>query len=201
MDRLQSVQALAIRQVKEWGEIVTGFETRNRYSVSDPATGSEVYFAAEEAGSMLARILLKGLRPFHIAVLTPGGGPAFHIRRPFRFFFHEAAISGTDEGPLGTIVREFSVLRRIYTICDADGSEVCRLFGPILRPWTFKIEINGTEAGKIVKKWSGLLKEGFSDADNFAVEFPPQLPPKARALVLGAVFLIDFVHFENKGNG
>lgn len=54
--------------------------------------------------------------------------------------------------------------------------------------------------GKITKKWSGLLKEGFTDADNFGVTFPNDWPNEQKALFLGAVFLIDFVHFEDKGN-
>ena len=42
--------------------------------------------------------------------------------------------------------------------------------------------------------------EGFTDADNFGVMFPAEWDVRLKALFLGAVFLIDFVHFENKGN-
>ncbi len=53
----------------------------------------------------------------------------------------------------------------------------------------------------IQKKWSGLLKEGFTDADNFGVTFPSEWPQSSgRRWRAGAVFLIDFVHFEDKGN-
>ena len=49
--------------------------------------------------------------------------------------------------------------------------------------------------------WSaGLLKEGFTDADNFGVTFPSDWPIESKTLALAAVFLIDLVHFENKGN-
>ena len=41
------------------------------------------------------------------------------------------------------------------------------------------------------------MKEGFTDADNFGVEFPNEWDIRLKALFLGAVFLIDFVHFEN----
>ena len=33
MERLESLNALAIQQKKEWGEIITNFETKNRYVV------------------------------------------------------------------------------------------------------------------------------------------------------------------------
>ncbi len=100
---------------------------------------------------------------------------------------------------MGSIQRRFSVLRRIYSVSDASGQEMFQLFGPILHPWTFEIRKNGMEYGKITKKWSGLLKEGFTDADNFGVSFPTGGDINVKSLVLGAVFLIDFVHFENKG--
>ena len=59
---------------------------------------------------------------------------------------------------------------------------------------------DGVEVGRISKKWGGAMKEVFTDADNFGVQFPAEWEPPLKALFLGAVFLIDFVHFENKGN-
>ena len=72
MERLSSISCLVVSQQKEWGEIITGFETRNRYAISDNS-GSRLYLAAEEAGSTLLRWFLKALRPFTIAVLTEDG--------------------------------------------------------------------------------------------------------------------------------
>ena len=201
MDTLATTSGLVVRQIKEWGEILTPFETRNRYSVSDATTDAELGFAAEEAGSMIMRSLLKSWRPFRIAVLDKAGQTLLSIRRPFRFYFHEAEVRGTGDAPLGTIVRQFSVIRRIYSVLDPNGVEVCRLFGPLLRPWTFNVMVHGTESGQIRKKWGGLLKEGFTDADTFGVTFPPQFDARLRGLILGAVFLIDFVHFEDQGGG
>ncbi len=197
MEKLASANGLVVRQVKEWGEILTPFETRNKYAVSDATSGDEIYFCAEEAGSSLVRTILKAMRPFRLSVLSSGGQPVLTITRPFRFYFHEAEIA--DPGsrvPLGKVLRQFSLVRRIYSVIDSSGTEICQIFGPMLRPWTFNILVNGAEFGQIQKKWSGLLKEGFTDADNFGVTFPPQFGSRQRALILGAVFLIDFAHFE-----
>ncbi len=54
MESLASISSLIVNQKKEWGEILTGFETKNKYLISDE-TGRELYFAAEEAGSTLMR--------------------------------------------------------------------------------------------------------------------------------------------------
>ena len=42
-------------------------------------------------------------------------------------------------------------------------------------------------------------KESFTDADNFGITFPKGIDLSQKAVLLGAVFLIDFVHFENSG--
>ena len=196
MEKLASANGLVVRQVKEWGEILTSFETRNRYAVSDATSGDEIYYCAEEAGSGLVRTILKAKRPFRLSVLSSGGQAILTITRPFRFYFHKVEIANPGQVPLGRVLRQFSLVRRIYAVIDSNGTEICQIFGPILRPWTFKILVNGTEFGQIQKKWSGLLKEGFTDADNFGVTFPPQFDTRQRALILGAVFLIDFAHFE-----
>lgn len=199
MERLAAVSGLVVGQMKEWGEILTGFETANRYAVSD-ASGAPLYQAAEEAGNLLLRWFLKALRPFTLRVIDDDQQTVIQVNRPFRFFFHRAEISDGQGQPLGAIQRRFAILRRVYSVLDASGSEVLELFGPILHPWTFQIRQNGVEQGKITKKWSGLLKEGFTDADNFGVVFPAAWEVELKAVLLGAVFLIDFAHFENKGN-
>ena len=199
MELLDAVSGLVISQKKEWGEIFTGFETKNKYVVLD-STGRELYIAFEEGGSTLIRLFLKALRPFEIKVLRFDQQPVIRVVRPFRFFFHELNVYGASGNLVGTIKREFSLIRRIYSVFDKNGRKIFQLFGPILHPWTFEIRDESREYGKITKKWSGLLKEGFTDADNFGVIFPADWPKEQKALFLGAVFLIDFVHFENKGN-
>ncbi len=199
MERLLSISSLVVSQQKEWGEILTGFETKNRYTISD-MSGRRLYLAAEKAGSMLLRWFLKALRPFTIAVLTEDGQVVLQVMRPFRFYFHRAEVVDSQGQSLGVIERRFSILRRIYSVFNSSGEEVYQLFGPILHPWTFQIRNDEGEYGKITKKWSGLLKEGFTDADNFGVMLPAAWDVKLKALFLGAVFLIDFVHFENKGS-
>jgi hypothetical protein len=61
--------------------------------------------------------------------------------------------------------------------------------------------VNGEQqVGKISKQWSGLAKEYFTDADNFGIQFPMDLDVKMKAVMIGAVFLIDFMFFERSGN-
>lgn len=194
MERLKEAGSLTVRQKKEWGEILTGFEARNRYAVYD-GSGQQVYWAAEE-GSLLARLVLKALRPFKLHILSAEGRPAINTEKPFRFYFHEISAFTPDGRLIGSVKREFSLLERKFRVMDAQGGEVCRISAQLLHPWTFKVYISGAEAGEILKNWSGLLKESFTDSDNFSVAFPSGASVDHKALLLAALFLIDIVYFE-----
>ena len=200
MEKLESVNTLVIRQEKEWPEIITDLEARNKYMVMD-ASGNPLYMAAEWEGSFFTRNMLKSLRPFTIYIMPLDGSDSTRVlalQRPFKFYLHKLEIFDRDWNLLGTIQRQFSILRRKYSVLNSSGYEVFQLFGPILHPWTFIIQIKGREVGKITKKWSGFLKEAFTKADNFGITFPVGLDATQKSLLLGAVFLIDFVHFERK---
>lgn len=199
--RLADANALIVRQNKEWGEIVTGFETKNRYQVMDP-TNNPLLNVEEMDDSFIetiSRLFLKASRPFKMKLFSLQGTELYRLTRPFRFYFHELEVYKADGTYLGHIKRQFSILRRIYTVFDKNGNEAYRLFGPFFHPWTFQINRGMSEAGEITKKWSGLTTEFFTDADNFGIIFPDGTNIDHKAILLGAVFLIDFVHFENKG--
>ncbi|PWS21442.1 hypothetical protein DKP78_23550 [Enterococcus faecium] len=54
-----------------------------------------------------------------------------------------------------------------------------------------------TQVGMISKQWTGLVREAFTDADNFGIKFPLDLDVKIKAILLGGCFLIDFMFFEH----
>ena len=65
---------------------------------------------------------------------------------------------------------------------------------PILTP-------DGDEIGKVAKQFSGVARELITDADNFSVSFPVDLDVKIKAVLFGAVFLIDMMFFEDTNDG
>jgi len=199
LHQLEETQDLVIHQVKERLEIFTGFECKNQYRVMN-GMGQQLFLAAEQGEGMselLMRWFLKAARPFTMQILTPEGLPTIILKRPFRFFFHRIEVNDRNGALLGYVQKRFSVFRRLYTVVDAAGG-ITEIVGPLFHPWTFHITMGGEPVGSITKKWSGLLTEAFTDADNFGVTFPPKASVRKKALLLGAVFLIDTVHFENK---
>ena len=60
---------------------------------------------------------------------------------------------------------------------------------------------DGDEIGKVAKQFSGVARELITDADNFSVSFPLDLDVKIKAVLFGAVFLIDMMFFEDTNDG
>ncbi len=126
-----------------------------------------------------------------------GGAPILTLKRPFRFIFHRLEVFSADGGaPIGAIEKRWSWVRRIYEITDRSGRVVATLFGPFFRPWTFEVRQNDRKVGSIVKRWTGLGTEMFTDADNFGVDFGELHDEDTKALVFAATVLVDVVHFE-----
>lgn len=198
MDQLTTADRLFVHQTIEWAEAFTNWETRNRYVIVDE-NNRELFHAAEVAGSAIVRVFLKAWRPFQI-VVADENGVALKIDRPLRCYFHEIALLDDTGRTVGSVKRRFSIFNRVYDVMDSQGRVLFELDGPLFRPWTFRILSNGQEIGLIQKKWSGLGNELFTDADRFGVSFPSSLATTEKAMLLGAVFLIDFVHFEDTGS-
>ncbi|WP_375766784.1 phospholipid scramblase family protein [Archangium gephyra] len=193
--------ALRVRQTKEWGEILTGFEGRNTYQVVGD-DGETLLYAGEVGsglGLFLLRNFLKAKRPFTMELKTTSGATVLRLRRPWRFWFSTLEVEDGEGRLLGIIQQRFRFFTRAYDVLGPGGEELAHLRGPFFRPWTFVIEEQGREVGTIAKKWSGFGKELFTDADNFGVQFDgPTRDARLRPLVVAATFLIDFVHFENR---
>jgi len=199
---IENNDRIMIKQTKEWGEILTGFETRNRYELLD-GDGNRIGNAAEEGGGIgtaLLRNFLGKCRACKIHIYDRNGEKVGRGDKPFRFFFHRMDVYEGGR-KIGAIQRKFSILNRDFTLEGPDGRELLLIRSPLFKIWTFKLLHEDKEMGRISKKWGGLLKEAFTDADTFGVEFShSDLPAEVKKLLVVAVFLIDFVCFEKSKN-
>lgn len=192
-----------IHQMHEWGEILLGFESKNRFELCDE-DGKRLGLAAEEAkgvGAWFLRNLFGRCRKASIHIYDGDGNRLGRGEKPFRWYFHRMEVFDGDT-LIGAIQRKWSLLHRKFVIENAAGEEVMEIYSPLFRIWTFKLMFREQEVGRISKKWGGLLKEMFSDADIFGVECDPSVPSEVRKVLMVATFLIDFTCFENNtGSG
>ncbi|MFO0604897.1 MAG: phospholipid scramblase-related protein [Polyangiales bacterium] len=197
--RFDDVRRLSVRQRRSWLEALTGFEQANQYTVL--ANGGGAAFVVQEQtrglGEALVRLLLGPFRPFESYVEdTRRGTVAMKLRRPFRWFLPEMEVRDADGSLMARIARRWTLVATRYDVLDAAGALIGEIHGPFFRPWTFELRAGGVLVACVRKRWSGLVSEVFTDADNFEVTFEANVPPRWKPLALAAAVLIDAAHFE-----
>ena len=194
-----------VKQRKEWTEIIVNMETRNKYDVYD-GLGMILGHVAE-AGSGLGyffrRQILGTHRGFEATLWDAVRTPILRFNRPFYWFFSDIFIQTASGEPLGSVHRRFAWFTAIYDLRTHDGQTFARVHKPFWRVWRFPI-VNGSgqEIASIVKRWGGVLREAFSSADTFQIDFGGQpWPTSYRAVILAAALTIDFDAFETQSKG
>lgn len=197
-DLFEGAETVTVSQSKEWLEIFTGFETRNRFSV-DFGGKAGALLAAEE-GNRWLRFFLGSARPYSLRVVYRDGKTALLMHAPFRFFKREIEVRTSGDKLLGTVRKRITFPHTRYDIFDASGRQIFEIARGFVKAWTFTVKQDGRDVAVIGKRWSGLGKEMFTDADRFQLQFQQVSDPVHRQILLGALFLIDLKHFEKSGD-
>jgi hypothetical protein len=196
---VQQSSEITIVQKRELAELF-GFETRNKYSIE--AGGAPFAFAAEQGKgglAFLARMFFGHWRQFEIHFFDNARQLVMRAVHPFRWFFQRLEVFAADGRPLGAIQQRWAFFSKRFEVTDASGRIVLTVNSPLWRPWTFAFERDGQELARVEKKWSGMLREAFTDADRFRVLFQShQLGLDERSLVLASGIFIDLQYFEKK---
>jgi len=194
---LSNYSELIVKQEVEHFEAFTGLETKNRYSVSTP-DGHPFLYAYEESG-LLSRMLLRKNRPLSIHVIDNDKQLVITASRLFFWVFSHLHIRDGFGREIGSLKRRFGILNRRFEVEDSTGKLIAEITGPRLRPNTFMIYKNGEEIGRVTKKWSGIGKEVFTDADTFQVQIDTSKGDKDfTMLILVTAIAIDLDFFEGK---
>lgn len=199
---LQTVGQLIIQQRYEGAELL-GFETRNKYEILDSNRNSFGFAAEQQKGvfNFLARQFLGHWRAFEIFFFDPQRRHVMTACHPFRFFFQRLEVQDAHGRFLGVIQQRFSLLSKRFDVKDSSGHPLFQIASPLWRLWTFPFFRNDQQLAIVSKKWSGLLSEGFTDKDNFHVDFLDEnLKTDERSLILASAMFIDLQYFERKAN-
>nr|CAH8853118.1 unnamed protein product [Trichobilharzia regenti] len=214
LEYLTQIDQLLVKQSKELCEIILSFETKNRYTCYN-VLGQPVYKCFEESG-FCVREFCGSSRPFLLHIVDGNNSEVILARRPFRCdcfpccsccdcCLSEIEVESPPGNIIGYVKQVYNGCYRNYHILDHNQTTVLQIHGPpyclcecIGQNIDFKITSahGAVEIGKITKKWTNVLQELFTDADNFGVTFPMDLEVRMKAVVLAAVFLIDFMYFE-----
>lgn len=189
-----------VQQVHEMAELF-GFETRNKYQILDSKKELIGYAAEQQKGILgfLFRQYLGHWRTFEVHFFNSSRQLVMVGYHPFRWFFKRIEIRDESGKYIGALQKRFAFFTKRFDVEDQSGVVVLEVASPIWRLWTFTFMGQGRMRAEVRKKWSGILFEGFTDKDNFMVDFSdPLLSETERTLVLASAVFIDLLYFETK---
>ncbi|XP_021108452.1 phospholipid scramblase 1 isoform X2 [Heterocephalus glaber] len=153
-------------------------------------------------------------RPFTLKILDNLGREVITMERPLRCTsccfpccLQEIEIQAPPGVPIGYVTQKWHPCLPKFTVQNERREDVLKIIGPCIvcsccSDIDFEIKSLDEQSvvGKISKQWSGLVREAFTDADNFGIQFPLDLDVKIKTVMLGACFLVDFMFFESTDN-
>ncbi|XP_046384282.1 phospholipid scramblase 2-like [Ischnura elegans] len=211
LEYLTTIDQITIYQKKSLLKIFTGCETRNKFTLVNNL--GQIIYEAEEESDCLIRFCFGRIRPYEMEVRDNHGNRIIHIYRRlacdsclFPCYLQKIEVSSADGAVLGTVEQEWSICIPKFTIRDISGNVILRLRGPCITSSCCCQDVvfdllsadGETEVGHVSKQFSGVITELFTDADRFGVQFPIDLDVRVKAVVLGAVFLINSMFFERR---
>jgi len=218
LEYLTKLDHVFIKQKTSMLEVFTGFECANKYKILNNQ-GQQCYYAFEES-NWCCRQCCGSQRKFKMVITDNNKDVVLTIKRPFKWLAgpssswcacikacaDEVKIEDKHGKTLGYVRQHCSFWKPHYSILDDDKDEKFEIIGPCCPchgcgdSIDFPISKKGDKdkvVANIGKKWSGFAKEMFTDSDNFGVSFPLDMDVKLKATIMGAVFLIDFMYFED----
>jgi uncharacterized protein YxjI len=193
-----SQNKLMIKQKVEALEIFTDFETANRYEILDESGNQILFYAYEESNFFLNQIL-GTRRPTKIIIIDKDKKPQFILERPFYFLKADCTIKSPGGEVIGYIKQKKWFMHHIsFDIYDKNNQLLFTCSAKMPHFWTFNIFMNQNKVAQILKKWSGIGREAFTDSDTFLVDFGSVTDQNLKQILLAAAFVIDLRVFERK---
>ncbi|XP_012660372.1 phospholipid scramblase 1-like [Otolemur garnettii] len=208
LEYLSQIDMVLIHQKLEVLEAISGFETNNIYEIQN-SFGQRIYFATE-ATPCCTRLCCGPARPFTLRIIDNMRREVITLERPLRCSscccpccLQEVEVQAPPGVPVGYVTQTWHPCLPKFAVQNEQRQDVLKIKGPCIPCGCFAdvdFEVTSLDekivVGKITKKWSQMLREALTDADNFAVQFPIDLDVKMKAVMLGACFLVDFMFFE-----
>ncbi|KAM6909346.1 phospholipid scramblase 2-like isoform 2-T4 [Xenentodon cancila] len=211
LEYLTQIDQILIHQKVELLEAFIGFETNNQYEIKN-SLGQKIYMAKEK-NDCCTRNCCGSLRSFDMKIKDNMDREVIRLIRPFRCVscwcpccLQEMEVQAPPGTTVGYVQQNWHPFVPKFSILGANKETLMKLEGPCFACnccGDVNFELKGKDGdqtiGRICKQWSGLLKEVFTDTDNFGIQFPLDLDVKMKAVLMGACFLIDFMFFEKVG--
>uniref|UniRef100_F7IKX5 Phospholipid scramblase n=1 Tax=Callithrix jacchus TaxID=9483 RepID=F7IKX5_CALJA len=213
LEYLSQIDTILIHQQIEPVEVLLRFESNNKYEIKN-SFGQRIYFAAEDS-HFCSRNCCGPSRSFTLRITDNLCREVITLERPLRCnscccpcCLQEIEIQAPPGVPIGYVTQNWYPYLKKFTIQNQKGEDVLKMSGPCIMcsccGGDVDFEITSLDeqivVGRISKHWTGILREAFTDTDNFGIHFPRDLDVKMKAVLIGACFLIDYMFFERTRN-
>jgi uncharacterized protein YxjI len=171
-------------------------ELTNEYKILDPE-GAEIGAIREEGQSKAKKVLrlvsnLDQFMTHKLAVYDRDGTKVVELVRPRKIMKSSLQVSDGAGREVGRIVQQNVVGKKRFALEGAGGEALGMINAENWRAWDFAInDAQGNEVGRITKKWAGILREGFTTADNYILNVSGQVSPELRLLMLASAAGVD----------
>jgi len=180
-------------------EQVAFLKLKDTYDLLEAEGQSSVGQAKDEPTPLAkwARLLVnKKLLPTTLNVYANGNPrPQVSIHKRPGFFRTRLEIRDAQGQLLAQVISKVFTLGGAFAIQDAASQPVGELKGD-WKGWDYTASLRGEIIGRVTKKWAGLAKEMFTNADQYLVEAQQ---PQHFKLMLGLALAVDLVYKERQG--
>ena len=173
------------------------------FDIYDPITGVQIGIARETSGVLmkLLRLLIsKRLLPSRVDVRERDDTPVIMtLRRGWTLLRASVSVRDGMDMEIGVFKSRLLSIGGAFDVFDAQHQPVAEVRGD-WKGWNFRfLAADGSELGKVTKKWAGLGKELLTSTDNYVIALAEdrQLPRNAIMLLLAAGLAIDTVYKEH----
>ncbi|KAH8361449.1 hypothetical protein KR084_002829 [Drosophila pseudotakahashii] len=201
MDCLSNLDSVIVNQRVDFQEVFTRFSKNRRYAVRASPKSDPILVAVQD-NTFVDRVT-KPNYLFTIRVLNTSSTQVMHVDRPKPdAYFRQPRVEVlAPPGNLIGVVKlhSFACPRTLHIMNTKDQLEyVINNSNNCCGGFQAKFvvtDVHNKEIALIEKMFGGAVKEIYTDADNFKVNFKG-LDTRTKALLLASVFFIDGLFFE-----
>ena len=183
-------------------ERVSFLKLANTYDIFDPQTSLQIGIARDEPSgwTKFARFLgasniLPTLVQIYERETLP---PVLSLRKLSAMEGNKVILTDAQGALLGSFVNKNKLIGEGFLVLDKDGNQFAAIEGD-WKAWNFRVlDMQGRELGVLTRKWDGIAKALFTNADNYLISVADIAVTvvNANALLLAAGLVIDLFFEE-----
>jgi hypothetical protein len=137
-----------------------------------------------------------------LGVFDGDGQLAFMLERPAKLIKSTIKVSDAEGTERGAILQDNVVGPKHFALVDGRGDRIGSIDGENWISWDFAIhDSTGAEVGRITKEWAGILKEGYTTADDYLLQIEAEVSPDLRLLMFASAAGVDLALKQDDTGG